>query len=483
MHKIYLMKHLHLLYTFLLITIVVGAQEHIENWTGILNAGGQKIELRLHLTQAADKSYTSNWDVPLQKAKGISSSKTEWNNNQLTIEIKMIGGSYIGTLNAAGDTIQGTWTQSGMNFPLTLTPFKEGQTTPVVVKPQTPKAPLAYGIKDFVYEGVQTKLSYGATLTYPNDNEKHPLIILITGSGRQDRDETIFDHKPFAVIADYLTKKGFVVLRVDDRGAGKSTGDFSQSTTADFALDVEEHIHYAKTLSMVDPNKIGLLGHSEGGLIAPMVAAGNKSVAFVILMAGPGVPITALMASQNEMVLKSAGIEKAAIDAYLPLYKDIMQACIIANDKPAAIAKANELTKVWFDKTDKNFVKATTNILSEADIQKFATAMAETLSTKWWKYFAAYDPQPALQKLKCPVLAINGSADIQVPAIPNLRGIETKLKKGGNKHVTVKQFEGLNHLFQKCTKCTVAEYGELATTIEPEVLETIGDWLVAQHFN
>lgn len=474
------MKYLPLLFTSLLLTVIAHAQQPTENWSGLLNAGGQKIELILHLLPAADKTYTSTWDVPLQKAKGIPSSKTEWNNNQLSIEIKMIGGSYIGTLNATGDTIQGTWTQSGMNFPLNLTPFKEGQAAFVPMKPQTPKAPFAYGTKEFVYEGVHTQLSYGATLTYPNDNGKHPLIILITGSGRQDRDETIFDHKPFAVLADRLTKKGFVVLRVDDRGAGKSTGDFSQSTTADFALDVEEHINYAKTLSMVDSTKIGLLGHSEGGLIAPMVAARNKSVAFVILMAGPGVPITELMASQNEMVLQSAGIAKAAIDAYLPLYKQIMQACIQASDKAAAIAKVNELTKVWFEKTDKNFVKATTNITSEADIQKFATAMAETLSTNWWKFFAAYNPQPVLQKLKCPVLAINGSADIQVPAIPNLKGIETELKKGGNKHLTVKQFEGLNHLFQKCTKCTVTEYGELATTIEPEVLETIGDWLTIQ---
>jgi pimeloyl-ACP methyl ester carboxylesterase len=194
-------------------------------------------------------------------------------------------------------------------------------------------------------------------------------------------------------------------------------------------------------------------------------------------MAGPGVPITELMVSQNEMVLQSAGIEKAAIDAYLPLYKDIMQACIIANDKPAAIAKANELTKVWFDKTDKNFVKATTNITSEADIQKFATAMAETLSTNWWKYFAAYHPQPVLRKLTCPVLAMNGSADIQVPATANLKGIEAGLTKAGNKQFVIKQFDGLNHLFQKCSKCTVAEYGELATTIEPEVLNFMGDWL------
>ena len=447
------------------------------NWAGILNAGGQKIELRLHLVQNADKTYTSNWDVPAQKAKGIPSSKTEVSNKQINIEIKMIGASFTGTLNAGLNKLEGSWGQSGMSFPLNMEPLKEGMEVVVAMKPQTPKPPFSYVVKDFVYEGTNTHLSYGCTLTYPSDNKQYPLVILITGSGRQDRDETIFDHKPFAVLADYLTKKGFAVLRVDDRGAGKSTGDFSTSTTADFALDVEEHLAYAKTLPMVDPNKIGLLGHSEGGLIAPMVAARDKSVAFMVLMAGPGIEITELMAIQNEMVLKSAGISQQAIDAYIPLYKNLMKSIIVIDNKEAAIAKAKAITNAWFESTDKNLVKLTTNISTQSDIEKFATTMAQTLSTNWWKYFAAYNPQPTLQKVKCPVLAINGSADIQVPAAASLKGIEASLKKGGNKHFTTKQFEGLNHLFQKCTKCTVPEYGELETTIEPAVLETIGTWL------
>jgi pimeloyl-ACP methyl ester carboxylesterase len=469
---------------FIFSTLLLGicflgtAQKTNENWTGLLNAGGQKIELRLHLIQNVDKSYTSNWDVPAQKAKGIPSSKTEFVNNQLSIEVKMIGASYSGTINSTGNKIEGSWGQSGMNFPLNMEPLKEGEAEKVVLKPQTPKAPFSYEPIDLLYEGAVTKLTYGATLTCPKDNAKHPLVILITGSGRQDRDETIFDHKPFAVIADFLTKKGFAVLRVDDRGAGKSTGDFSKSTTADFALDVEEHIRYAKTLSMVDTNKIGLLGHSEGGLIAPMVAARNKSVAFIVLMAGPGIEITELMAIQNEMVLKSAGISQAAVDAYVPLYKQLMKTIIAIDDKQVAIKKANELVEAWYQKTNKDFVKLTTNISNRDEINKFTTTMTETLSTNWWKYFAAYNPAPALQKVKCPVLAINGSADIQVPALASLKGINASLNKGGNKQFVTKQFDGLNHLFQKCTKCTVPEYGELDTTIEPEVLDYMGTWLL-----
>jgi pimeloyl-ACP methyl ester carboxylesterase len=202
-------------------------------------------------------------------------------------------------------------------------------------------------------------------------------------------------------------------------------------------------------------------------------------MAFIILMAGPGIEITELMAVQNEMVLKSAGINQSAIDAYIPLYKQLMKTIIRIDKKEEAISKSKGMVKEWFHKTDRSFVKLTTNISTEADIDNFATTMAETLSTNWWKYFAAYNPQRALQKVNCPVLAINGSADIQVPADLSLKGIETALKKGGNKQFTMKQFEGLNHLFQKCTKCTVPEYGELTTTIETEVLDTIGNWLTS----
>ena len=453
------------------------SQDVLHKWSGVLNAGGQKIELRLNLIQNADKTYSSNWDIPAQKVKGLASSKTELLNNQLSVEIKMIGASYSGSLNMSGDKVDGAWSQSGMSFPLNMETVKEGQEEKIFIKPQTPKPPFAYNVKDFVYEGNETKLSYGATLTYPKEDKKFPLIILITGSGRQDRDETIFDHKPFAVIADYLTKKGYAVLRVDDRGAGKSTGDFSNSTTADFAQDVEEHIRYAKNLPMIDTTQIGLLGHSEGGLIAPMVAVRNKSVSFVILLAGPGVEIGELMAMQNEMVLKSAGISQEAINTYIPLYKNLMKTIVSINSIQDANAKAIEIVKNWYSNTDKNLVKATTNISSESDINKFATTMSETLSTKWWKYFASYNPQIALQKLKCPVLAINGSSDIQVPADANLKAIELGLKKAGNKKGTTMKFDNLNHLFQKCTKCTVQEYGELENTIEPEVLEYIYNWL------
>jgi alpha-beta hydrolase superfamily lysophospholipase len=469
------MKNITLVFLITLFTFSAISQKINPLWSGNLDAGGQKIELILHLSENKDQSYSSSWDVPAQKAKGLVSSKTEFNNQHLYIEIKMIGASFTGDYN--NNTIIGTWEQSGMKFPLQLEPLENEKPEVVIVRPQTPKPPFSYQVKEFVYTGEKTKLKYGATLTYPNDSAQFPLIILITGSGIQDRNETILDHKPFAVIADYLTKKGYAVLRVDDRGIGKSNGKFSQSTSEDFANDVEEHIHYAKTLSMIDTNKIGLCGHSEGGLIAPLVASRNKSVAFVMMMAGPGIDITEMMALQNEAVLKSNGVNEKAIKKYLPLYKDLLRSITQAADNTYALSKARSLTEKWVSSNDKEDVKATTNISNEKDIDDYVKIITSQLSSKWWKFFANYNPQPILEQLKCPVLAINGSSDIQVVSAQNLKGIKSSLKKAGNKNYTIKEFESLNHLFQKCNKCTVQEYGDLETTIEPEVLDFMAKWL------
>ena len=462
----------------LFISLIGFSQQKIGSWAGKIKVAEQALELRLHLFQQTDKSYISNWDVPAQRAKGINSSSTTFVDTILNIEIKAIGAKYSGVYQPSANAFKGFWTQSGQKFPLNLEIFTD-TVEKIVIKPQTPKRPFLYQTKDFVYEGVNTKLKYGATLTYPSNKEKSPLIILITGSGKQDRDETLFNHKPFAVLADYFTKKGYAVLRVDDRGMGKSTGDFNQSTSEDFAQDVEEHINFAKGLKEIDTTKIGLCGHSEGGLIAPLVASRNKSVSFIILMAGPGIDITEMMVLQNEGVLRSNGVSKDATAAYLPLYKAFMEIAIKNTDNAIALAKAKELVNNWFESTNKEWVKATTGINSKAEADKFASILLYQLSSKWWKFFASYNPQPTLEKLKCPVLAINGGTDIQVIADANLKGIESSLKKGKNKHFTIKKFDGLNHLFQKCKTCTVSEYPDLETTIELEVLDYMYNWLIA----
>lgn len=450
-------------------------QVPLGNWSGQLNAGGQQLEMRLHVTKGPNQELKSNWDVPAQKVKGLPSSKTEVLGNELRIELKQINGGYNAIFNDS--LIEGSWQQSGMKFKLVLRPFNDSLPEKKLNRPQTPKPPFAYISQDITYKGTLTGLSYGATLTYPSAKKKYPLVILITGSGKQDRDETLFEHKPFAVIADHLTKSGYAVLRVDDRGIGQSNGNFASSTSADFAMDVEEHIRYARTLDMIDGTKIGLCGHSEGGLIAPLVASKDPGIAFLILLAGPGIPINELMTLQNREVLRSQKIPEDAVAAYLPLYKTILNAVAMTTDAKEATATVRNIVRKWLEVTDKKLTLPTTGIQQESDADRFASVMASQLSTAWWRYFISFDPGEYLQKIKIPVLAMNGGADIQVVANENLKGIESSLKKGGNKNYKILKMEGLNHLFQRCKECTVAEYESLETTFEPEVLDEMVKFL------
>ncbi len=454
-----------------------GFSQKIEgNWHGDLAVSGQTIELILHLTKNGT-NYESNWDVPIQGAKGMPSSTTIVNGNNLEIDIKGIQAGFSGVASVDYSKIEGNWKQGGLNFPLVLKPLNPEDAPKEITKTQTPKPPYSYESEDITYVGSKTGLTYGATYSYPKNTKNFPVLILITGSGQQDRDETLMGHKPFAVIADAFTKNGYGVLRIDDRGIGKSTGNFKESTSEDFANDVEEHLAYIKTKPNINLKKIGLLGHSEGGIIAPMVAARNKDISFLILLAAPGIPISELMTNQNKDVLKSTGIDDEVISTYLPLYKKLLTE--ITSSKDIETAKKTALIEVqkWRKTSSKEQVKATTNITDSNSEKAYVATMVNTLSTPWWKFFANYKPQTNLEKIRCPVLVLNGGSDIQVSAQPNINGIRTALQKANNSLVTVNVFPKMNHLFQRCSLCSVAEYGQLATTIEPEVLQYMVEWL------
>lgn len=472
------MKNLFALWmTLCCLTIALAQDPGTGAWKGQLSFGGKSLDLILHLNAGPNKALTSSWDIPTQGVKEMPSSSTNLSGTALTISISTIGVTYSGTVASDSQKIEGLWKQSGMEFPLTFTPFDPSTEKAPAAKPQTPVAPFPYEVEDFTYTGTHTKITYGATLTYPKGASKIPAIVLITGSGKQDRNESILGHQPFAVLADYFTKKGFAVLRVDDRGAGKTTGDFSQSTSEDFAQDVEEHFAYLMTKPFIDAHKIGLCGHSEGGLIAPLVATRHKDIAFILLMAGPGVPILDLMSDQNQAVLLSSQIDPKAIASYLPVYRKLALTLSQNLDPQSAQKAAYAIVDEWRKNTEPKLVQSTTNITDDASERDFVQRLQKGLSSKWWQFFMNYNPQPVLEKVNCPVLAINGGADIQVIAQPNLNGIAEALKKGHNKKGTTKEFAGLNHLFQHCTECTVSEYGQLETTIEPEVLQYMGDWL------
>ncbi len=325
------------------------SKNFVGSWQGKLNVG---VELRIvfHIKEDGKGGFVSTADSPDQGALGMPCSATSVNGSELTISMETLKASYSGTLK--NDTlIEGIFTQGG-SVPLVLT--KTNKPT-VRNRPQTPQAPFPYTSEDVLYN-TKENLQLGATITVPEGKGPFPAAILITGSGPQNRDEEIMGHKPFAILADYLTRKGFIVLRADDRGIGKSTGEFGTATSADFANDVNSSVEYLLTRSEVDKKKIGLIGHSEGGMIAPMVATKRKDINFIVLLAGPGVKIIDLMTEQNAAILRSANISKEATAAYLPFYKSIITQLLNATDTVAAYKSADEILQKWLTGTNDQLV-------------------------------------------------------------------------------------------------------------------------------
>ncbi|MBS1564059.1 MAG: alpha/beta fold hydrolase [Bacteroidetes bacterium] len=372
-----------------------------------------------------------------------------------------------------GNSIHGVWVQ-GMTLTLDL---KKGEPDPVAEHPQTPKPPFPYTVREVEFDGAGTKLHYGATLTIPPGEGPFAAAVLITGSGPQDRDETLMGHKTFAVLADYLTRNGLMVLRVDDRGVGKSTGSFSTATSADFADDVNESLNYLLASPKTDKKKIGLIGHSEGGMIAPMVAGRRDDIYFIVLLAGPGIPIIDLMALQSAAVARTRGVKDAAIDSFSVFYRQSLPLIVKADNKEQAQQQFAVAVNDWVARMPKNIVFPTTGIYNDTSRKMFISTMVQQVYNPWFRYFLQFDPQPYLQKLHCKVLAINGSRDIQVLPEQNLGGITASLKKSKSPSYEVKEVPGLNHLFQTCRKCTMQEYGELEETFSPVALDMISSWL------
>lgn len=432
------------------------------NWSGKLDLPGQKLEIIFKIVAVENGKLTAKMDVPLQGAKDLPVKETTINGDSLYLNVVMIAGKFEGRF--TNDTIiEGNWKQSGMTFPLILNKTKA---IAEIKRPQTPKPPFPYLSEDVEYINPESGLKLAGTLTIPKNATNCPAVVLISGSGAQDRDETIFGHKPFWVIADYLTRNGIAVLRVDDRGVGGSEKNVQEATSEDFAGDVLSGVEFLKTRKEINSAKIGLIGHSEGGIIAPMVANRSNDVAFTILLAGPGINGEQIIYKQVELLNRAAGMTEDEINEKLNLQKDIFE--ILRNEKDS-VNRLEQLREVTTNNTFQTM----------SDDQKKATDVSlNALNSKWFRFFLSYDPYPALVKLKCPVLALIGSKDLQVPAKENLSAIEKALKEGGNGNFKTMELENLNHLFQTCETGSVAEYAEIEETITPSVLKILADWIV-----
>ena len=436
-------------------------------WSGRIPLGSG-LSLVFHIADNGQGGFITTADSPDQSAFGLKCDTTWVADSMINIHIRAVNASYKGRL-VNDSTLEGAFVQ-GAEIPLTLTK------TAGPKRPQTPRALFPYKSEDIVYQDPQGERQYGATITIPQGSGPFPAVVLITGSGAQNRDEELLGHKPFAVIADALTRNGFVVLRVDDRGVGKTSGPFRGSTSADFAKDVNISLDYLLKRPEVDKKKLGLLGHSEGGMIAPMVAAKRNDIDFIVLLAGPGVKITQLMAEQNAAIARLSGLGEPAIQAYISMYSTLTKEILSTPDSASAVSKARETVGKWIAKTDTALLNQL-QVDTTAGGEAIALAMAAQLSDKWFRYFMAFDPAPYLEALRCKVLALNGTKDVQVIASSNLAGINAALKKSRSKAYSVKEMPGLNHLFQECRECTPAEYPQLEETFSPAALKEINNWL------
>ncbi len=440
-------------------------------WEGKLNLGATSLRLVFHV-QKEGAGYSATMDSPDQSAMGIKASRAIVSGDSLLIDLLAIGGHMAGLLQN-DSTCNGVWIQ-GRSLPLLL---KKVTAVTAPNRPQTPKPPYPYASEEVIYYNKDKAIQYGATITIPNGKGPFPAIVFITGSGQENRDEELFGHKPFLVLADYLTRQGYAVLRVDDRGIGQTTGDVINATSKDFAGDVMTGLDYLKSRKEVDKTKLGLLGHSEGGMIAQLVSAERRDVTFVISMAGPGQRIDSLMAGQNAAIFKSVGFSPSVINDYLKLYNVMVPAIVNAPSATEAKEAVVQLLTNWIKQTPKATVAATTKISTDADKEKYADGLIKQMYNPWYRYFFQYNPPVYIKKITAKVLALNGDKDIQVLAAPNLAGWKAALQESSSKKFEVVELKGLNHLFQHCTTCTAQEYGVIEETIAPEALQTIGAWL------
>jgi uncharacterized protein len=449
------------------------AQKITGSWQGILVAGPQKLKVVFHVNRDSSNNYHSSFDSPDQGAFGISCSETNMKSDSIEMLIQAIKGGYRGKWDGKNN-ISGYFFQFGHNFPLDLS--RASDTAVSLIRPQTPKPPFPYQSEELEYDNPANGIHYAGTITYPNSGGPFPAVLLITGSGQEDRDETVFEHKPFAVIADYLTRRGFAVLRVDDRQMGKSTGDLSKATTLDFSKDVETSLLQLQKSKIVNPEKIGLIGHSEGGLIAAMVAAENPKVRFIILLAGPGLKGADLLAVQTMAIDHSMGVPEDMIKAEKELRSQIIKALFSSGDTSIQFQNAWSSFLTWKKITNPEIV-STMGLNSDPAAKDFIRNLLDGFNKPWMKYFLQTNPADYLVKLKCKVLALNGSKDVQVVADPNLAVIDSALKKSGATVYSTEKLEGLNHLFQHCKTCTIQEYIQLEETFSPDALKIMGDWL------
>ncbi len=442
------------------------------SWQGVLNVGAVELRLAFNISIGEDLSLKATLDSPDQGAVDIPMGKVSLNEDSLKIEAPMIQAYYIGKFEA-DSSIQGEWHQAGRMFKLDL---EKARGAFVLNRPQEPRPPYPYKEEEVSFPNSEQGFSLGGTLTLPEGEGPFPAAVLVTGSGSQNRDEEIFGHKPFKVIADHLTRKGIAVLRYDDRGVGSSGGNVAGSTTEDLASDARSAMDYLLKRSEIDHSKMGLIGHSEGGMIAFMLASSLKDLAYIVSLAGPGVDGKTILLEQSNHIARLSG----AVDAILEDNWNVM-------DGVYELLIENESYESWREKTldftSKFYSEKGRWNYSDEEIERGKENLLASISEAsyaWMRYFVMFDPAPLFGSITCSVLALNGEKDCQVLAEKNIKAIHDGLTKAGNTKTLTLIIPGVNHLFQHCETGLVNEYGIIEETFDPNTLELISDWIWQQ---
>ena len=460
----------------------VKAQDIAGSWVGSIPvAAGASFHLVFNVTKTADAGYTATFDSPDQKAFGIACSKTYRVKDSLFIEIALIKAIYKGLWDDK-DGITGVYKQGYGQVKLNLkriTDAEKAELSKDKIRPQTPKPPFGYDSEDVEYDNADKSLHYGATFTKPKGDGKYPAVIIISGSGTQDRDGTISGHKSYWVLADYLTKNGIAVLRVDDRGAGKSTigNNMENATSLDFSYDVETSLNYLETRNDVEKKHLGLIGHSEGGIIAPMVAARRKDISFIVLWGGPAVGGERINIEQNAYSLRKSGMDSIAVNAFMDLHRQVLDLFASSASREVLDKSISPVFDAWKKAQTQKTLDALLvhdNSIFDKDVFAMYNSMYDMA---WMRFFITYKPETDLRRVKCSVLAINGEKDTQVDATSNLAMIKAILTKSGNRDFEVKGLPNLNHLLQTAVTGDVSEYDKIQETMSPVALNIICSWI------
>jgi pimeloyl-ACP methyl ester carboxylesterase len=431
-------------------------------WQGALETHGMRLRFQLHVSHDTEGELIGALDNLDQGVSGLPGVKLTQKESAFHFEIPAVGGVFEGTLNAAKNELKGTWSQTGAeNEELN---FKRGEQPLELRRPQNPVRPYAYREEEVSFSNEAAHVTLSGTLTLPKTGGPFPGVVLIAGSGPHDRDESIANHKPFLVLADFLTQKGIAVLRYDKRGMGKSAGVLEDATTIDLAGDTAAAVAFLQARKEFDANKIGLIGHSEGGIIASYLASRSKGIAWLVLLAAPATTGQDTLLKQSELIGRAGGLEDAQLVASLTFDREAYDLIRQEKDHDALAEKLVALVK------ETGFDAALPPAALEAQLR--------TLLSPWFRYFLDYDPLPNLRAVRCPVLALYGQKDLQVASKVNLPLMKSALDETGIQDVDVRELPELNHLFQHAYSGSPAEYAAIEETISPEVLQLAGEWAV-----